>query len=134
MNSIIILLIIGVVSGILSGMVGVGGGIVIVPALVFFLGYTQQGAQGTSLAVLLLPVGIMAVINYYKQGTININHALLISAGFVIGGYFGSKLAITLFKAEGTKDIVKTMFGFLLLFVAFKFLNVWGWISGFFQK
>ena len=69
-----VLLMIGMASGLLSGFVGVGGGIIIVPALVFFAGMSQHGAQGTSLFILLLPVGFMAVYNYYKQGHINWNY------------------------------------------------------------
>ena len=65
---VVLLLLIGLAAGMLSGLVGVGGGIIVVPALVFALGFTQQQAQGTSLGLLLLPIGIFAVINYYKQG------------------------------------------------------------------
>ena len=69
---VITLLLIGLAAGVLSGLVGVGGGLIIVPALVFFLGYTQHQAQGTSLGLLLLPVGILAVMNYYNKGQIDV--------------------------------------------------------------
>ena len=74
-ETILLLILIGLAAGTLSGLVGVGGGIIIVPALVFFLGFSQQAAQGTSLGLLLLPVGILAVINYYKGGFIDLNRA-----------------------------------------------------------
>ncbi len=118
MDQKLILLLIGLGAGILSGLVGIGGGIIIVPALVFFLGYTQIDAQGTSLAVLLLPVGIFAVLNFYKNGHVNINATLLISGGFVFGALFGSYLTNSVIPP----DIIKKIFGLLLLFVAYKML------------
>lgn len=117
MTTIIILLCIGLMAGMLSGLVGVGGGIIIVPALVFFVGMTQVQAQGTSLAVLLLPVGMFAVYNYYKMGYVNIQAALIIASTFLIGGFIGSKIAITI-----DQNIVKKIFGIMLLLVAFKML------------
>lgn len=112
-----ILLVIGLMAGLLSGFVGVGGGIIIVPALVFFLGYTQLGAQGTSLAVLLAPVGIFAVMNYYKAGHINVNSAIVICLAFVVGAYFGSKLAIGI-----SQQMVKRVFAIFMMVVAVKML------------
>src|SRR6476660_1064841 len=93
---VLLLLLIGLAAGILSGLVGVGGGIIVVPALVFALGFTQQQAQGTSLGLLLLPIGIFAVINYYKQGYIHIRVVVIMSIAFIIGAYLGSKFALTL--------------------------------------
>ncbi len=81
-QTLIILIIIGIAAGMLGGMVGVGGGIIIVPALVFFLGFSQKMAQGTSLGILLLPVGILGVIQYYKEGYVDMRVVLLISTGF----------------------------------------------------
>lgn len=112
---------IGVLAGILSGFVGVGGGLIIVPALVYFLGFNQLMAQGTSLAVLLLPVGILAVINYYKAGNVNMNYALIIAAAFVLGGFIGSKLALKL-----PEHVVKFAFGLIMLYAAARIL----WNSG----
>src|ERR1043166_2056883 len=89
---IVILSIIGFLAGVLSGLVGVGGGIIIVPALVFFMGFTQQQAQGTSLGLLLLPVGILAVINYYNKGYIDLKVVGIMSIAFVAGGWLGRKL------------------------------------------
>src|SRR5512146_1488484 len=93
---VLLLIIIGFAAGILSGLVGVGGGIIIVPALVFFLGFNQQQAQGTSLGLLLLPVGILAVINYYDKGHIDIRVVAIMSLAFILGGWLGSKLALSL--------------------------------------
>jgi hypothetical protein len=115
--TILLLLIVGLVAGILSGLVGVGGGIIMVPALVLFLGFTQKQAQGTSLGIMLLPVGILAVIQYYKQGYINFNSVFIISAAFVVGGFFGSKLALVL-----SDDKMKKVFAIVLMLVSLKML------------
>ncbi|HEV7231156.1 MAG TPA: sulfite exporter TauE/SafE family protein [Bacteroidia bacterium] len=113
--TIVTLLLVGLAAGILSGLVGVGGGIIIVPCLVFFLGYSQLTAQGTSLAVLLLPAGIFAVMNYYKGGYVNVYPTLLIAATFTIGGFLGSKISISLDQAT-----VKKIFASVLLLVSLK--------------
>src|SRR5215203_3114736 len=106
---ILLLVVIGLVAGILSGLVGVGGGIIVVPALVFFLGFTQQQAQGTSLGLLLLPVGILAVLNYYKQGYIDIRVIAIMSIAFVLGGWLGSKLSLVL-----SEVLIKRIFAVIL--------------------
>jgi len=116
-QTLIILIIIGIAAGILGGMVGVGGGIVIVPALVFFLGFSQKMAQGTSLGILLLPVGLFGVMQYYKEGYVDMKVVLIISAGFLLGSLFGSKLALSL-----PQDAVKKIFAILLIIVAIKML------------
>lgn len=115
--TILLLLIVGLVAGILSGLVGVGGGIIMVPAMVLFLGFTQKQAQGTSLGIMLLPVGILAVIQYYKQGYINFNYVFIISAAFVVGGFLGSKLALNL-----SDDKMKKVFAVVLMLVSLKML------------
>lgn len=115
---IIILILVGLAAGILSGLVGVGGGIIIVPALVFFLGFSQIQAQGTSLGLLLLPVGIFAVINYYKAGHIDLKVVGIMSLAFVAGGFIGSKLALRL-----DQEIVKKIFAVLLFYTAFRLLH-----------
>jgi uncharacterized protein len=117
MQTVIILIIIGIAAGILGGMVGVGGGIIIVPALIFFLGFSQKMAQGTSLGILLLPVGILGVFQYYKQGYIDMRVVLIISLGFLIGSFFGSKIALSL-----PQDTVKKIFAVLMIIVAVKML------------
>jgi uncharacterized membrane protein YfcA len=118
---IIILSLIGLFAGMLSGLVGVGGGIIVVPALIFFLGFTQQQAQGTSLGLLLLPVGILAVINYYNNGHIDIKVVFIMAIAFVLGGWLGSRLALTLPELT-----VKRIFAIILFYSAFKMM---GWDS-----
>ena len=115
---LITLLMIGLFAGILSGLVGVGGGLIIVPALIFFLGYSQHQAQGTSLGLLLLPVGILAVLNYYNKGHIDIKVVAVMSIAFVLGGWLGSKIALRL-----PADTVKKIFAIFLFYSAFKLLN-----------
>jgi len=114
-QTLIILLLIGVAAGILGGFIGVGGGAVIVPCLVFFLGMTQFQAQGTSLAMMLPPIGILAVMNYHKAGAVDIKYGLVLAAAFVIGGYIGSKLALRMDPIK-----VKLIFGLFLFFVAIR--------------
>jgi uncharacterized membrane protein YfcA len=124
---IIALLSIGFISGILSGLVGVGGGIIIVPALVFILGFSQQAAQGTSLGLLLLPVGILAVFNYYNQGFIDWKVIAIMCATFVVGGWIGSKLALSI-----PEKTIKRLFAILLFYTAIKMMdwsNIYDWIK-----
>ena len=123
---VIIILLIGLFAGILSGLVGVGGGLIIVPALIFFLGFTQHQAQGTSLGLLLLPVGILAVINYYNKGNVDIKVVAIMSVAFIAGGYLGSKLALRL-----PEDTVKKIFAIFLFYSAFKLL---GWDKAIFNS
>ena len=118
-ETIFLLILIGLAAGTLSGLVGVGGGIIIVPALVFFLGFSQQEAQGTSLGLLLLPAGILAVINYYNKGFIDMKVVGIMCAAFVFGGWVGSKLALSL-----SQELVKKIFAVVLFYTAFKML---GW-------
>ena len=98
-QTILLLTTIGLAAGMLSGMVGIGGGVVIVPALVFLLGLSQHQAQGTSLFILSLPVLLMAVFNYWKTGNVNWRFGLVIASTFVIGAFVGSKLTLRLPEA-----------------------------------
>jgi len=129
---VITLLLIGLAAGVLSGLVGVGGGLIIVPALIFFLGYTQHQAQGTSLGLLLLPVGILAVMNYYNKGQIDVKVVAVMSIAFVLGGWLGSKLALRL-----PEDTVKKIFAIFLFYSAFKLLKwdkaIFNWIRDIFR-
>jgi uncharacterized membrane protein YfcA len=117
-ETVLLLLVIGIAAGVLSGMVGVGGGLIVVPALVFFLGFTQHQAQGTSLGLLLLPVGILAVINYYNKGNIDIRVIAVMSIAFVLGGWIGSKIALSL-----SQETLRKVFAVFLFYVAFRFLH-----------
>ena len=114
---LLLLIVIGIITGFMAGMLGIGGAIIMIPALVFFLGLTQQMAQGTSLAVMLPPIGIIAAYNYYKAGQVNLTFAMILAATFLIGSYFGSKLAINI-----PQPVLKKIFGVLLLLVAAKML------------
>lgn len=117
MTSIIILLCIGLVAGILSGMVGIGGGIIIVPALVYFLGFNQHTAQGTTLAMFLIPIGILGAVNYYQAGHIDIKVALTIAVTFIVGSYIGSKISIGL-----DQNMVKKIFGIIIFIISIKMI------------
>ena len=117
MQETIILLIIGLAAGLVSGVLGIGGGIIIIPMLVGFLGYTQKEAQGTSLGLLLLPIGILAVMNYYKAGHVNLKAVGIMVVTFVIGSYLSSLYAVSL--PEG---ILKKIFAVFLLIYALKLL------------
>lgn len=116
-TTVLILLAIGLFSGMLGGLVGIGGGIILVPALIYFLGFSQLNAQGTSLALIMFPVGILAVINYYKQGYIDFNIVFILAIGFVIGSFLGSKFAMNI-----PQDIIKKCFAILMIYIAFKML------------
>lgn len=115
--AIVILLVIGLAAGIMGGLVGIGGGIVIVPALIYFLSFSQKEAQGTSLGILLLPIGILGVWQYYKAGYVDMRIVWLVAGGFLAGSYFGSKIALSL-----PQEMVKKIFAILMIVVAFKML------------
>jgi uncharacterized membrane protein YfcA len=116
-STVLVLLVIGTITGIMAGMLGIGGGLVVIPALVMVMGMSQQSAKGTSLAMMLPPIGILAAYNYYKAGHVDIRFALLLAVAFIIGSYFGSKLAIKL-----PQDTLKKIFGIFLLLVSIKML------------
>ena len=115
-STLLMLMLIGLLAGMLSGLVGIGGGIIMVP-LLLLLGLSQHQAQGTSLAVLVVPVTAVAVFNYYKEGYIDWRFAAVIALFFVVGGYFGSKLAISI-----DQKILKKIFGVVLLLIAGKMI------------
>lgn len=115
---LIMLFVIGLAAGLLSGMFGVGGGVIIVPALVFLVGMNQQAANGTSLIALLLPVGLLGVLEYYRSGHIamqNIWFGLTIALGLFIGAFFGATLA-----TEISSELLRRMFAIFLVFVAIR--------------
>jgi len=115
--TIIILIMIGLMAGVFGGMFGVGGAIIMVPALVYFLGVDQHMAQGTSVAIMLPPIGLFAAYNYYKAGQVNIWYAVIIAFAFLAGGYFGSKIALAL-----PENLMRKIFGILLLLVALRII------------
>ena len=116
-QTILIIILIGLAAGVLSGLVGVGGGIIIVPALVYFLAFNQHQAQGTSLGILLLPAGIFAVLNYYKKGYIDIKVVIVLFIGFLVGGFLGSKLSLSL-----PDTTLRKIFAVMMLIIAGKML------------
>jgi uncharacterized membrane protein YfcA len=103
---------IGLVSGVLSGMFGIGGGLVMVPGLIVLLGMTIKQAAGTSLAALLLPVGILGVLEYWRAGQIDVRVAAVLAVGLLIGVFIGARLALGL-----PSELVQRAFGVLLVVV-----------------
>ena len=116
-TTILILIMIGLMAGVFGGVFGVGGAIIMIPALVYFLGVDQHMAQGTSLAVMLPPIGLFAAINYYKAGQANLWYAIIIAVAFMIGGYLGSKIALNL-----PENIMKKIFGIFLILIAIRMI------------
>ena len=117
LSELVILLLIGLFAGFVGGTLGLGGGIIIVPALVFLLGFTQHFAQGTSLVVLLFPVGIFAVYNYHKAGMINWKVAWILMIAVVVGSYFGSLISVNM-----PEKILKKIFAVFMFLVSIKML------------
>jgi uncharacterized membrane protein YfcA len=116
-QTVILIILIGLAAGILSGLVGVGGGVIIVPALIYILGFSQHQAMGTSLGILLLPAGILAALNFYKKGYVDIKVVIILFVGFLIGGYLGSKVSL------GLQDsTLKKIFAVVLICIAGKML------------
>lgn len=115
--TILIMILIGVAGGILSGLMGVGGGIILIPLMAFFLGLSQRVAQGTSLAILLLPIGILAVWKYWQTDSINFRIAAFVALGFVVGAYAGAAFA------QHISDFwLKRIFAVFLILVGAKML------------
>lgn len=114
---LISLILIGLLAGFFSGTLGVGGSVVMIPLLILWVNFSQHEAQGTSLAVLAVPVTLLAAYNYYQQGFVNWKYAVVIAVTFVIGGYLGSKLAISI-----NQTLLKKIFGGVLLIVAIKMM------------
>lgn len=115
MELVITILLIGVVAGLFSGFIGIGGGLIVVPCLVFFLGMSQHTAQGTSLAMMLPPIGFMAVYNYYKAGAVDFRVAAILCISFIVGSFFGSKISISL-----SPDQLKKAFGIIIILIGLK--------------
>jgi uncharacterized membrane protein YfcA len=117
LSTIVILILIGLAAGVFGGLFGVGGAVIMIPALVYFLGADQHLAQGTSLAVMLPPIGVFAAYNYYKAGQVNIWYALIIAVAFMVGGYFGSKIALNL-----PENLMKKLFAAFLILYALRLI------------
>ena len=116
-QTVMYLILIGILAGIISGFIGIGGGIIIVPGLIYLVGLSQLQAQGTSLALMLPPIGILAFMHYYKQGHVDLKVAGIIAATFVVGGFFGAKLALKV-----NINLVKIIFGALMILMAVKLI------------
>jgi len=112
---LMILLVIGLVAGAFGGMVGIGGGLIMIPALVLLAGLTQHEAVGTSLAVMLPPIGLFAAYNYYKAGQVNLTYALIVAAAFMVGSFFSSKIAVAI-----SENVIRKIFSVFLIVVAIK--------------
>jgi uncharacterized membrane protein YfcA len=113
--TLLMLVLTGLVAGALSGILGIGGGIILIPALVYLLGFSQFQAVGTSLAVMLPPIGVFAAYNYYKEGNVNMLYAIILAVVFMIGSYLTSKVAVKL-----PENVVRKAFSLLLFFTAIK--------------
>jgi uncharacterized protein len=111
----LILAVIGLAAGFLGGMIGLGGAIILIPAMVMFLAMDQRTAQGTTIAIMLPPIGFFAAFNYYKAGYVNIKYALVIAVVFMIGGYLGSKVALNV-----PVTVLKKIFAVVLVLIAAK--------------
>jgi uncharacterized membrane protein YfcA len=110
-------ILLGLAAGALSGLIGIGGGVIIVPTLLFLFGFSQHQAQGTTLALMVPPIGLPAAWTYYKQGNVNLEVAMLICVGFFLGGFLGAKLA-----AGISSVVLERVFGIAMLAIALKML------------
>jgi len=107
----------GLITGIVSGIFGIGGGIILIPALVFFFGFTQHTAQGTTMALLVLPIGLFAALEYHRQGYVDLRVGLLVAAGFLVGGFLGARIA------TGLSDLMLArVFGVGLVLIGIKMI------------
>lgn len=116
MNASILYIILGVVAGIFSGVFGIGGGTILIPALIY-LGLTQHQAQGTTLAIMVPPIGLLAALRYYYSGNVKLGIAGFICLGFFIGGLIGANMIQNL-----SDPILKRLFGIFLLFVSLEMI------------
>ncbi len=110
-------ILLGLAAGVLSGLIGIGGGILVVPALAFLFGFTQHQAQGTTLAMMVPPIGIFAALTYWKAGNVDVKAAALLCAGFFLGGYLGARMAASL-----SSPALEKVFGLVLLAVSIRMI------------
>ncbi|TLY23436.1 MAG: sulfite exporter TauE/SafE family protein [Nitrospirae bacterium] len=117
MTDDLLYVLLGIAAGMLSGLIGIGGGVIIVPVLIFLFGFSQHQAQGTTLALLVPPIGLPAAWAYFKHGYVNFEVAMLVCVGFFLGGFIGAKLA------TGVSSVVlERVFGIAMLVVGLKML------------
>ena len=117
--NIILYVLLGLLTGIFSGMFGLGGGIIVVPALVLIFGLSQHLAQGTTLAMMVPPIGLLAAWTYYSKGFVNLKIAGLLCLGFFIGGLLGAKIVVGL-----PETILRKLFGFALLLISLRMILI----------
>ena len=117
MKSIFAYILLGLVSGSLSGLIGIGGGVLIVPALVFLFGFSQHQAQGTTLAMLVPPIGIFAAWAYYKQGFVDIRVAAFLAVGFIVGSWFSAR-----YVSNVPNELLEKMFGIAIVLIGLKMI------------
>ena len=117
MANIVLFIVLGLVAGALSGLIGIGGGVIIVPALLFIFGFSQHQAQGTTLALLVPPIGILAAWTYYRNGFIDFHAALFIGIGFLVGSFLGAKAATSV-----SNIVLERIFGVSLLLISLKMI------------
>jgi len=115
MNTIYVLLTIGLIAGFFSGLIGIGGGVIIVPILVYVLNMNQISAQGTTIFMFLLPIGALSVYNYYKAGQVDFKYASIMAITFIVGSYFGSKTAISV-----DAKFIKQIFAVFMILIGVK--------------
>ena len=115
--SIYFCLLLGLIAGVASGFLGIGGGTIVIPALVYLAGFTQHQAQGTTLALMVPPIGLLAAMKYYQAGNVDIKVAALVCLGFFIGGFFGAS-----FVTPIPDLMLKKVFGVFLILVALKMI------------
>jgi uncharacterized membrane protein YfcA len=117
MTEDLLYVLLGLLAGALSGLIGIGGGVIVVPALVLLFGFSQHQAQGTTLALLVPPIGLPAAWTYFKHGSVNFEVAMLVCVGFFVGGFLGAKLATGL-----SNIVLERIFGAAMLAIGLKML------------
>ena len=124
MEQLPLLLVIGLIAGIMSGMFGIGGGAIIVPALIIFMGFDQKLANGTSLVALLMPVGIFACLAYYRQGKLRVKPAAAVALGLTGGAWFGASVALNM-----DSTLLRVLYGAFLLFISWRYISPRKWLA-----
>jgi len=113
MIDLLLYILLGLFAGVISGLIGIGGGAIFVPALVYLFGLSQHEAQGTTLALLVPPIGLLAAWTYYREGYVNLSIALFACIGFFVGGLLGARVAVGI-----SDELLRRIFGVALLIIA----------------